>query len=43
MKNVYEAPELDIRYFESENICTVSEEGDANNIPEIKDKDIFGW
>lgn len=44
MKKVYEAPEMEIRWFESENICVVSEEGDANYIPETEGgKDVFGW
>lgn len=45
MKNVYEAPEMEIRWFESENICTVSDGADgAEYIPETNGgKDVFGW
>jgi len=44
MKQQYEAPEMEIRWFESENICVVSEEGNSDFIPETDGgKDPFGW
>ena len=45
MKNVYEAPEMELRWFESENICTVSGLGDGTEfIPETDGgKDVLGW
>lgn len=45
MKQVYEAPEMEIRRFESENICALSDPADGEDfIPETDGgKDVFGW
>ncbi len=45
MKQVYETPEMEIRRFESENICLLSNEGDGTDyIPETDGgRDVQGW
>ncbi len=45
MKQQYETPSMDIRWFESENICTISDENQGTDfIPETDGgKDVFGW
>lgn len=45
MKQQYEAPQMEIRWFESEMICALSDpDGGTDYIPETGGgKDVFGW
>lgn len=45
MKQQYQTPEMEIAWFETENICVISDPDDGTGfIPETNGgKDVFGW